>query len=565
MTRVSVPGNLDRPPGKPDVLAQAARAYADRSYEQAAEQFRSALATPSVAEAPGVRAAVLLDLARSLDRAGWVLPAWRSCQEAADLAKAAGDSRLLADAATTIRSAQDRMMAGQVHELCVEALASLDSSEGVRRQRVQAMMTATESPWARPAQPQTVDVEDAESRFRALQAMHAERLDADHVHDRLEIADSAVSLGRRIGSAEYTAWGLVWRIDALAQLGDRIAMESELAVLDQVVDRLREPLWTVRVLRIRAMLKFADGRLDESRELSDRALACRPDEPWEQFLHLVVSTHLAECSGVGLVEIELLVRAAVDAAPFFARGWLAGILIALGRTQEANVLWRAIAPHVRELPRGALESLIAQAGNARLCVDLGDRDTASVVYGELLPLADLWVCARADSPWNGPVRLHLGRLALLLGDLDDATLQTTAALSMSESAHALPFVAESHLVLAEIASARWALGDSAQAAAAVREAQEARDQARRFGLGPLATKAQAVMDAHRPRKSDGLTDRETQVVALLAGGLSNRAIAQRLQLSERTVENHVSHVLTKTGHSSRAGIVAWYTARGAMS
>jgi len=252
---------------------------------------------------------------------------------------------------------------------------------------------------------------------------------------------------------------------------------------------------------------------------------------------------------------------AVEAAPFFARGWLAGILVALGRTQEASVLWRAIAPHVRELPRGALESFIAQAGFARLCVDLGDRDTASVVYQELLPLADLWVCARADSPWNGPVRLHLGRLALLLGDLDDATLQVIAALSMSESTHALPFVAESHLVLAEIAAARGALGDSAQhAEAAVREAQAARDQAQRFGLGPLAAKAQAVMDAHRPRKSDGLTDRETQIVVLLAGGLSNRAIAQRLQLSERTVENHVSHVLTKTGHSSRAGVAAWYTA-----
>jgi DNA-binding CsgD family transcriptional regulator len=561
MPRVSVPGNLDRPPGKPDVLTRAARAYADRSYEQAAELFRSALAKSDVADAPGVRAAVLLDLARSLDRAGSVCQAWRSCQEAADLARAVGDSRLLADAATTIRSAQDQMMAGQVHELCVEALASLDSSEQVRRGRVQAVMKATESPWARPAQPLTVDVEDAESRFRALQAMHAERLGAEYVHDRLEIADSAVSLGRRIGSGEYSAWGLVWRIDALAQLGDRIALEAELAVLDQVVDRLREPLWTVRLLRIRAMLKFADGRLDESRDLSDRALACCPDEPWEQFLHLVVAAHLAECSGEGLVEIEPLVRAAVEAAPFFARGWLAGILVALGRTQEASVLWRAIAPHVRELPRGALESFIAQAGNARLCVDLGDRDTASVVYQELLPLADLWVCARADSPWNGPVRLHLGRLALLLGDLDDATLQVTAALSMSESTHALPFVAESHLVLAEIAAARGALGDSAQhAEAAVREAQAARDQAQRFGLGPLAAKAQAVMDAHRPRKSDGLTDRETQIVVLLAGGLSNRAIAQRLQLSERTVENHVSHVLTKTGHSSRAGVAAWYTA-----
>lgn len=133
-------------------------------------------------------------------------------------------------------------------------------------------------------------------------------------------------------------------------------------------------------------------------------------------------------------------------------------------------------------------------------------------------------------------------------------------------AHTLPLVAEAHLVLAEIASARWALGHSPdQAEAAVGEALLARDQAQRIGLGPLAAKAQAVIDAHRRRRSDGLTYRESQVVALLAGGLSNRAIAQRLQLSERTVESHVSHVLTKTGLSSWSGVAAWYTALGAGS
>jgi DNA-binding NarL/FixJ family response regulator len=70
--------------------------------------------------------------------------------------------------------------------------------------------------------------------------------------------------------------------------------------------------------------------------------------------------------------------------------------------------------------------------------------------------------------------------------------------------------------------------------------------------------------AHRPRRSAVLTDREEQIVGLLAAGLSNRAIAQRLQLSERTVENHVSHVLTKTGHSSRAGVAAWDAALGSQ-
>ncbi|MGH8798526.1 MAG: response regulator transcription factor, partial [Caldimonas sp.] len=49
----------------------------------------------------------------------------------------------------------------------------------------------------------------------------------------------------------------------------------------------------------------------------------------------------------------------------------------------------------------------------------------------------------------------------------------------------------------------------------------------------------------------GLTSRERTVLELLRQGLSNRAIAQRLHRSERTVEHHVSALLAKLGASSR--------------
>ena len=50
----------------------------------------------------------------------------------------------------------------------------------------------------------------------------------------------------------------------------------------------------------------------------------------------------------------------------------------------------------------------------------------------------------------------------------------------------------------------------------------------------------------------GLTDREVEVVRLLAAGLANREIAVELAISRRTAEHHVQHVYTKIGHSTRA-------------
>jgi len=48
-----------------------------------------------------------------------------------------------------------------------------------------------------------------------------------------------------------------------------------------------------------------------------------------------------------------------------------------------------------------------------------------------------------------------------------------------------------------------------------------------------------------------LTDRERQILALLADGLSNKAIAARLYLSVRTVEGHLANLYTRVGVHSR--------------
>ncbi len=65
-----------------------------------------------------------------------------------------------------------------------------------------------------------------------------------------------------------------------------------------------------------------------------------------------------------------------------------------------------------------------------------------------------------------------------------------------------------------------------------------------------------AVSARRP--STVLSARETEVAADIRAGLSNRAIAERLVLSIRTIDTHVQRILVKLGFTSRAQIAAWY-------
>jgi DNA-binding CsgD family transcriptional regulator/pimeloyl-ACP methyl ester carboxylesterase len=66
----------------------------------------------------------------------------------------------------------------------------------------------------------------------------------------------------------------------------------------------------------------------------------------------------------------------------------------------------------------------------------------------------------------------------------------------------------------------------------------------------------------RPAAVDGLTVRETEVLALLASGASNAAIAARLCISINTVTRHLTHIYAKTGAANRAAAVRFAVERG---
>lgn len=68
-----------------------------------------------------------------------------------------------------------------------------------------------------------------------------------------------------------------------------------------------------------------------------------------------------------------------------------------------------------------------------------------------------------------------------------------------------------------------------------------------------------VSSGERTRPPAPLTRREQQVAELVSQGLSNKEIAKRLVISQRTAEGHVERILTKLGFSSRTQIATWIT------
>ena len=77
-------------------------------------------------------------------------------------------------------------------------------------------------------------------------------------------------------------------------------------------------------------------------------------------------------------------------------------------------------------------------------------------------------------------------------------------------------------------------------------------------LDPRTTRRVLDRLSHPPEDElEGLTGQERKILALVTDGLTNREIAARLYLAEKTVKNYVSHLLAKLGMSRRAEVAAF--------
>lgn len=153
-----------------------------------------------------------------------------------------------------------------------------------------------------------------------------------------------------------------------------------------------------------------------------------------------------------------------------------------------------------------------------------------------------------------------GIVAEAEGDLDAARSRIEDAIDLFHQCGDPFETARSRLDLARVLAALGRSGPAAEQARLAHEAlarMQVEHEVQRAGAlrsepgGPASAEATSV-----------LTSRELDVLKLVAEGLSNTAIAQRLVLSEHTVHRHLANILRKLDLSSRAAAVAWGTRAG---
>jgi ATP/maltotriose-dependent transcriptional regulator MalT len=307
--------------------------------------------------------------------------------------------------------------------------------------------------------------------------------------------------------------------------------EQWFARQEPVVDGLPAPEPRASLRAFRGMLRYYQGRFEEAeREYRDAVEQVRPTGSGTLVWYL---------GGLGLVLAELGQR---DEA--------------LGYLMELHAL--ADALDERAIARlGALAYLAV--GYDRL----GDGERAAACYPPLLPyqgqLAPL------------PVDRALGLAARARGDIAAARRHLAAAEAQARRAGMRPELALILLERGQLERERRPGNPSRAAAPGTRPDGPLAEGLRLCAalgmqeLGRRLLNPAPVAPERRPGRAAhvaGLSERELEVLRLVAQGRTNREIAAALSLSENTVARHLTHIFTKTQVENRAGATAFALRHG---
>lgn len=180
-------------------------------------------------------------------------------------------------------------------------------------------------------------------------------------------------------------------------------------------------------------------------------------------------------------------------------------------------------------------------------LEVGDLEDAARACDELGEIASGW----GPSVLDTALAQSRGAVELASGNIRDALPHLRRACSEWQALEA-PYEAARTRALLGLACRE--LGDEDGAAL---ELEAARAELERLGATHDVARLDTMTGRGPTRRDHGLTPREREVLAQLATGRTNRAIAEALFISEKTVARHVANIFRKLGISSRSAATAY--------
>jgi predicted ATPase/DNA-binding CsgD family transcriptional regulator len=329
-----------------------------------------------------------------------------------------------------------------------------------------------------------------------------------------------------------------------------------------------DEFWTAAALNLLSEIALHTGRIGDAAAYADEAMsvAVAAGDGWDEGYALGIRSAIAAGHGK-LREAQQLAQASISVMRRIDQQWgTARALLGLGDLArlrgdpgDAHRRYLAALTILREVDARP-EIARCLAGLGRVAMDLGSAGLARQHLAESLRLSQAIgsriAVARGVETFAA--------LAVLESRPEQAVRLTGAATALRETAGlpALPGArAERYLAagrrLGEPTFTRlWAesLATTGDEAVTLALSGPGDDGGGTVSLAAVST------DEPAPAVRGALTARERQVVALLAGGLSNKAIAEELFISPATVARHVANILAKLGFTSRTQIAAWAVA-----
>jgi tetratricopeptide (TPR) repeat protein len=303
----------------------------------------------------------------------------------------------------------------------------------------------------------------------------------------LRLVDEMVGATAAADTREAELQARSWRVIDLWELGRLADVRTEVAAYEALADRVALPHYRWYVPLWRAGLAIVEGRWAAVEELAAEALRLgrEADDPNAGlFVGIQRRVALVDQGRVGGIDRdEVLREASASAAPGAWLSWVANLDALAGRM---------------DLARAALRRLVASGDwpamdlNWHAACELsdsaalvGDRDAAAVLHERMAPHAHLFPVVARGITSHGCAEQYVGRLAAVLGRLDEAEARLREAVLANRRAGARPGAATSLVHLGGVLGAR---GD----AAAAREAlAEGRAEAEALDMAALAATAAA--------------------------------------------------------------------------